>query len=652
MGNLKYPLLFQPLTLAGRVFRNRIFGSPTGWQDLSGECFPSPECAAYYERKARGGAATVTVGEMAVDTRRGQGAEVAIPLDNPSAAPSLTRLAEGISRRGAVAVAELQHAGMFAEESARRGNVIYGPVARERAVGGIVHADGGGAVLEMPERVIYETIEAYADAAAFARKCGFGMVLIHGGHGWLLSQFLSPQINVRRDDWGGSLENRVRLPLAIIKRIKEKCGARFPVEFRISATEANPDGYGLDEGVKIAVALDGKADLIHCSAGHHEVRAAFVVTHPSLFAEDGVNAYLAREIKKHVKTPVAAVGGFTEPELMEETLRTGGADVIAVARELIADPDMPNKARAGREADVTRCLRCFTCFSSVITNRTFCCAVNPEIGAETVAARNEPPERRKKVLVAGGGVAGIEAALTAAARGHDVTLCEKSDRLGGTLRCEENVPFKSKLSAYLDQQERRVLGSGIDLRLNTEVTRELAADEKPDAIIAALGAEPLIPKIDGIGRAILAEDVYRDSDLAGKTVAILGGGLVGVELAIFLAQQGRSVTVLEMLPRLSDGGNELHGLALDLKLREVGVTLSLSTRAVKITASGVEAERGGEVIVFPADTVICAVGQSPRSAAAQSLYDVAPEFHMIGDCVSPRNIREAVRQGYFAALDL
>jgi 2,4-dienoyl-CoA reductase-like NADH-dependent reductase (Old Yellow Enzyme family)/thioredoxin reductase len=653
MYELKYPHLFSPIRLGDTLFRNRIFGSPTGYQDLTCEQFPPPEAVAYYARKALGGVASVAVGECIVDSKRGRGGPNHIPLDDKESLGSLTNLAEGISKYGAVAVAELQHAGMYAQDSRRLGNDIYGPVALDDVRGELVHADAKDEkVLAMTEEILEETIEAYADAAAFAKFCGFGMVLIHGGHGWLLSQFLSPHTNTRDDRWGGSFENRMRLPLAIVDRIRQKCGPKFPIEFRMSASEANPKGYDIDEGVKIAMALDGRVDLIHASAGHHEIRDAFVVTHPDMFKPEGCNAYLAAEIKKRVKTPVATVGAYTDPDFMEEIIASGKADVVELARGIIADPDLPAKARAGQSDRIVKCLRCFTCFSNLLTNRQFCCAINPEIGLELETKNIAPPIVQKTVLIAGGGVAGMQAALTARARGHKVVLCEKSGRLGGTLLCEEHVPFKDKLSAYLKTQARLIAEADIDLRINTEVTPKFAHSLAPDVIIAALGARPIIPRIPGIDgkNTAGAETVYQNPDSAGKRIVILGGGLVGVELGLFLAGLSREVTVIEMLPALSDGGNILHGLALDIALRERGVQTALSTKATEINERGVIGENAaGQKHLFEADTVIYAIGQKPLSEEADKLRACAPEFHQIGDCLTPKNIRAATKAAYFIA---
>jgi 2,4-dienoyl-CoA reductase-like NADH-dependent reductase (Old Yellow Enzyme family)/thioredoxin reductase len=660
MNELKYPHLFAPIRIGKTLFRNRLFGSPTGFQDLTSEGFPPAEMCAYYERKAMGGAASVAVGECVVDSKRGLGGPNHVPLDNPELVGPLSNVALAIAKYGAVPVVELQHAGMFAEESVKRGGEVFAPVEMDAPQGAVVHAEEDAGPIEkipaMPVEIIEQTIEAYGDAAAFAKFCGFGMALIHGGHGWMLSQWLSPVINTRRDEWGGSLENRMRLPLAIIENIRKKCGYHFPIEFRMSVTEANDGGYGIDEGLRIAKLLDQKVDIIHASAGNHEVRDAFVITHPSLFHPDGVNAYLAEAIKKSgVKTPVATVGAFTEPELMEEVIASGKADIVNVARGLIADPDLPLKARTGKDADITRCLRCFTCFSYLLTNQQFCCAVNPEIGQEieTKFAHPEPKES-KTVLVAGGGVGGMEAALTAVRRGHKVILCEKTDRLGGALRCEENVPFKKALDDYLNLQEKRVGDSGIDLRLGTAVTPELARDIAPDVIIAALGARALKPPIPGIDGPHVrsADEVYIDPDLAGDKVVILGAGFVGTELGIYLNGLGRDVQIVEMLPGINDAGNVLHGLAVDVKLREAGIPVHFETTAIEITPNGVTCEKAGRKTVFEADTVIYAVGQIPLWDEAEALNGCAPEFHLIGDSLAPKNIREATKGGYFTALNI
>ncbi|NLO28644.1 MAG: FAD-dependent oxidoreductase [Actinobacteria bacterium] len=677
MYTCRYPRLFSPIRLGDTVFRNRLFVAPVGYEYLSSKNHPLSETVAFYERKAIGGAAAVNVGSAVPDSKRGPIGLSNLYLDDPTALPPVYQLASAINRHGAVAAVELQHCGANAYISAVRGNQIYGAVDGENALGWFVPA--------MPEEVIEETIEAYGDAAAFAKFCGFGLVTLHAGHGWLLAQFLSPKVNNRKDRWGGSLENRCRLPLAIVERIRQKCGRRFPVEIRISGSEGYEGGYGIDDGVAIAKQLDGKVDLIHVSAGSHEVAQVFTLTHPSMFLPDGVNVEYAVEIKKHVSTPVATVGALNDPEMMEEIIASGKADVVQVARALFADPDLPKKARAGRADEIRPCIRCFECFAGITTKRKNRCAVNPEVGFEEDVRHALPATPPKRVLVVGGGVAGMQAALTASERGHEVVLLEKESRLGGILRCEGKVPFKRLLAEYLDYQVRMLSRVPVEVRLGVMVTPECATAEGADAIICAVGARPCKPDIPGIDDDVLGvEQAYLFPEKTGRRVVVLGGGLAGIELAIYLSGLGRRVTIMEMMETLSDGGNPVHALALMNEIDKHGIEVVTATRAVEITEGGAVGEYVGDAFtplpsptvqeavlqsssfskviradaevgstkLYGADTVVYATGLQPLHAEADALRFCAPEFHQIGDCWIPRNVLEATRMAFAVARDI
>ena len=641
---LKYPHLFEPIVLGGTVFRNRVFSSPQGFYNVGPESYPNDACAAFFARKAEGGVASVCIGDCIVDGKTGTHYPFLMRIDEQDSLPGFAEYASQVSRRGAVASVELSHAGIYAQAVAQRGDPVYGPVEMEGQY---------GHVLEMPESEIERIIGCYARAAAFAKGAGCGMVTIHGGHGWMLAQFWNKNINTRKDKWGGEpIENRMRFSIEVCKAIRKAVGRNFPIEFRMSGSECCEGGYDIDEGIEFAKRLDGVVDLIHVSAGHHQQMDAMVITHPSMFCEDGCNAKYAREIKKHVKTPVATVGAFTDPAMMEEVIASSGADVVEFARQTLADPDFMVKARTGREDEIGRCMRCMSCFASTGAGRHFHCAINPETGHELEYRAMPPVKEKKTVLVAGGGVGGMEAALTAAKRGHKVILCEKGPKLGGVLLCEDKVPFKTHLKEYLERQAMLCARAGVEIRLNTTVTPQYAVAQKADVLIAALGARPVKPPVEGIDgtNVYAAEEVYLDASKAGQKVVILGAGLVGVEMAIFLAQQGREATLVEILDRPNLENAAMHAMAVMKELRQRKIPMRLNTRATKIRPDGVEIEGPEGKGFLEADTVIYAAGMRAQRDEAVALSQCAPEFVMLGDCQTPKNIIAATQTAHTAAM--
>ncbi|MCL1828062.1 MAG: NAD(P)/FAD-dependent oxidoreductase [Oscillospiraceae bacterium] len=660
MYNLKYPRLFSPIKLGNVYYKNRIFAAPNGFHHLTSDRAPTPEGIAFFERKAIGGFAQVTIGECCVDSETGLAHPHQFRLDNPLAYSRFAAYTRAIERHGAVPSVELQHCGVFSHYIYEQGGKLMGPsealIPDEHKInsdGGDVYRseDGMRRIHEMSEEDIYHMIDMFAKAAAFSQRCGCGSVMIHGGHGWGVSQFISPRWNRRKDRWGGSIENRMRLPLGIAEEIRKRCGPGFVIEFRMSASEYLPDGYGLDTGIEVAKLLDGKVDLINVSCGDHEKPEANVHTHPPMFVPDGVNVHLAAEVKKYVSTPVSCVGGLCEPEMLEEIIATGKADVVQIGHQSLADPDMPLKARLGKEDEINLCLRCNMCNSYGLRYRQRACSINPELGFEFDLKNDAPPKILKRVLVVGGGIAGMQAALTCARRGHSVILCEKTDKLGGILRCEDKVPFKKRLSLYMDRQELLLVRAGAEIRKNVTVTPEYAKAAGPDAIIVALGARPVKPNIPGIdGENVMsAEYAYANPDKAGKNILILGGGLVGTELSIYLSGLGKAAKVIEMLPEMNSGGNQAQQSAVEVEMKSCGVTVDCNTRALEVTKKGVRAENPLGEIFYEADTVVCAAGMKPLFEEAAAFYDCAPEFFQIGDCVTAKNLQAANMAGFNAA---
>lgn len=649
----RYPHLFAPIQLGSLLLKNRIFAAPASQPDVNAGIYLKKENVAYYEARAKGGAAVVNLGDTVVHTRTGRAQPHKPLMDDPAVVPSLSDAARAIRQHGAFACLELSHGGKYANvanlvSKQVSGEVPYGPVEEVNPDGVLIH--------EMPEEIILEIVEAFGAAAATAKRCGFDLVMIHGGHGWLLHQFMSPK-NDRKDRFGGSFENRMRLTHMVLDRVRQAVGPGFPIEFRMSGEEGVPDGYGIDYGIQIAKSVEPKVDLLHVSAGIHDVPDAFVVTHPDMF-HPGRNIHLAAEIKKHVRVPVAAIGGLNDPAEMEEIIASGMADIVEVSRALMADPELPNKARTGREDEIVHCMRCFTCMANIPTTRNMRCALNPAIGRE-LELRNLPEKApvSKRVLVAGGGPGGMRAAITAADRGHRVILCEASDRLGGQINCEEHIPFKKDYVAFrnwlIRMVERR--WDSIEVRLNTPVDEAYAKDLAPDAIIAAVGAQPVIPPIPGMDdpKVVFVDELRKQQPAFGERVAILGGGLVGCETAIWLREQGKAVTVVEMRGDFAVDAPVFHKTAVRLNMQELGVDLRLNTTAAAVTKDGLLVHTAaGEELLLPADTILCAAGMRARHALVAELLRAAPEVYPVGDCVRAGQVFWAVTGGHFAALDL
>lgn len=640
----KYPHLSAPITLGSVTFRNRMFAAPTGATDITWDCCAGPGTRAFYESRAKGGSANVTVSELVVHPATDASHMLHLELQTPGSLASFTMTADAIRRHGAIPSVELSHSGQYAgtylvDKDKKASLSQYGPCDGVRPDGRPVKA--------LTREQIADIVAAYGEKAALAKRAGFEMVMIHCGHGWLINQFLSPYFNKRDDEYGGDLAGRSRLMLEVLASVRSAVGPGFPIEVRISGSELFEGGYGIEEGIEIAKLLDGKADLIHVSTGSYQF--GFFDTHPPMFSAPGCNVYLAAEIKKHVKTPVATVGALNDPAQMEEIIASGKADVVEMARALIADPELPSKVMEGRDEEIVRCLRCFVCMAERPTTGTRRCTVNPRIGRE-LDAPAIPVLRPKKVIVAGGGCGGMKAAIAAAQRGHKVILCEKDDELGGILRSEQAIPFKKAMYRLGLSLARQMEAEGVEVRLNTIVTPEYVEQEKADALIIATGSEPIVPPLPGMdgSNVIVVNDLYRRADSCADTVVVLGGGLAGCECAIHLAQEGKKVTVVEMRTEVAPDANIRHRPILMRKLSEL-VDVRTSCTGLAVTPEGLlcrDAE--GREILVEGRTVICAVGQ--RSRPCDHLLNAAPFVRVIGDAVRPSTITTAVYQGYHAGL--
>lgn len=645
----KYPNLCRPITIGGVTFRNRMFSAPMGGTDITNDGCIGPKSTAFYELRGKGGAGAVTVSECMVhpETDGSHAYHLDTGILNSLAAATYT--ADAIRRHGAIPSLELSHSGMYAgtymtDKSRQKSMNQWGPSNTTRSDGVEVKA--------LTKSKMEEIAAAYGNVAGLAKRAGFEMIMIHGGHGWLLNQFFSPYFNQRTDEYGGSLENRCRFAIDVLKSVRQAVGPKFPIEFRMSGSELFDDGYDLEEGIRIAQQIEPYIDLLHVSAGTYQ--RGFGDTHPSMFKEHGCNVYLAAEIKKHISIPVATIGGLNSPKQMEEIIAEGKADVVYMARALLADPFLPRKVSENREEEIVKCLRCFTCMAERAATSTRRCTVNPLIGREMEGVEILPAPVKKKVLVAGGGPGGLYAAYTAVRRGHKVILCEKEGELGGILKSEQALPFKHEMYELAGTYAQMAKQAGVEIRLNTEVTKEYVEKEQAEALIIAVGSSPLIPPIPGLDgeNVVIVNDYYRKKDQIREQVVILGGGLAGCECAVHLGMEGKNVHLVEMRDTLAPDANVRHRPLL-LKEVEKYATVHTNCKGLEVTANGVlcEHKQDGKQFV-PGTSVICALGQQSRTETVEELRDAAPYTAVIGDAAKVSTITNAVYWGYHAALDI
>jgi 2,4-dienoyl-CoA reductase-like NADH-dependent reductase (Old Yellow Enzyme family)/thioredoxin reductase len=597
----------------------------------------------YYEAKAKGGAAQVTVGDTPVEERGFTTPRH--PIVNAGTVQKWSEVARAIRQHGAVASLELNHGGRIAN-SAVTGFQTLGPIDEVKANGTTVK---GATAAELEE-----IADAYAETAKLVQQAGFDMLTLHGAHGWFLCQMLSPKWNRRTDEYGGSFENRAKFPLMVIEKVRKAVGPKFPIEYRIGP-ELIEGGLSIEEVVAFCQLIQDKVDLIHVSAGMDTDPNFAVKTHPTMFLPHMPNVKYAAAVKAAVTNcPVVAVGSITTPEEAEEVIASGKADAVAMVRSLIADPELPQKARAGRSGDIRPCLRCLDCLTGMQTMTRFGCAVNPRAGHEfRLDATEKPASRQKTVLVVGGGPGGMQAAITAASRGHRVILAEKSDSLGGLLKFTDYDTLKSDLKRLKDYLIRQVQSSGAEIRLNTPVTPELVVEIAPDALLIASGSEPIRLPLPGMELAQHATTAYTNLDALGKTVALMGGGLVGCETALFLAETGRDVTLIEMQNEVAPDANWMHHVAMLQRFSETpNLHIRTGLRCTAVTEQGVEAQdRDGNTVLIPAESKIYAFGQKALPVTELLTLDV-PCIRIIGDCHQVGKTNGAIFDGYHAAMDL
>jgi 2,4-dienoyl-CoA reductase-like NADH-dependent reductase (Old Yellow Enzyme family)/thioredoxin reductase len=538
---------------------------------------------------------------------------------------------------------ELFHAGQYA----RVEDFAVGPVAFKREDGVEVRAlDAAG---------MEKTADLFAAAAADARDLGFDMVFLHFGHGWLPAQFLSPLFNKRTDEFGGSLENRAKFPLRILEKVRRAVGPDYPVDMRVSAVEWVPGSISFEDTVEFVKGAQHYIDTVQISAGldiNHEGNVHMVTTN---FKERMVNRAYAKIVRQNVNIPVSVVGAVLNPADAEAIIGSGDADLVAFGRSFIADPDWPDKAKEGLEEDITPCIRCMQCYHISTNRRNVGCSVNPRFTNEAFIKKHPGrAEREKSVVVVGGGPAGLTAAITARQRGHRVILFEKNSFPGGALHYVAMEHYKEDIRSYLEYLLRKTRSCGAEIRLSTEATPKLVRGLAPDALFVAVGAAPIRPAIPGINLPHVVDFYHaiQHGEVPGKKTAVIGGGTIGAEIALELAElRGREVSLVEMTGEIAAQGNMLYRIALRQKMDAApNLVRLLRTRCVEITPDAVVLEQDGEgTRHVPVDSVVIAAGVIARSGEAESFYGITPDTFSIGDCNRPGKIMEAVFDGYAIA---
>lgn len=677
-GAEKYPHVFDPIEVRGNVFRNRLIAAPTMFFHAP---YFIPEIRENIYRmvevRAKGGFGCVATGELPLNFEEGRGAFMDRAIDvrhyYGSDFDTAKEYADRIHAGGALAYMEISHEGLEADDAAEP----WGPCD-------FVREEDGRHVFGMDRQMMEKVCRDFFEVGRFATACGFDGVLLHGGHGFLLQQFVSPLFNHRTDEFGGSIENRSRFPKMILRALRAGMGEDKVLELRMSAEDGEEGGMTLEDSCGFAEQIDGLVDIFHVSNGIKKLGNRGD-TFSDIFDVHGVNLERAAAIKAHLKKSlVSVVGGFNSVAQAEEAIAAGKVDFVEYARQCFADPDFINKTLDGREDMVHRCLRCFHCYPGFCEHPTDIplwyqlppeefmkvyspavmgdCSINPNSGLGYYPDRLPEPEGRRRVLVVGGGVGGMQAAITAARRGHDVTLAEASDRLGGVLLFAEHDHDKREWIDFVEVLRRELAETDATVELNTVVDEAYLERMRPEHVIIAVGAHNRGCSLPGAERAMDASDSYYRMDELGHSIVIAGGGLTACETALNLAAAGHEVTMVVRKPRITPTTFGYYRNALLDEMDRRGVRQMLSTCPLEFTDEGLvcapavddQGTPGDERVVVKADTYMYSFGMDPNSELVERLAAAAEKVGAkvanVGNSRAACIVRDAVHEGDQAAM--
>ena len=641
---MRFKTMFSPIQIGPMTVKNRFVVPPMGNNFANPDGTWSDQSVAYYAERAKGQFGLITI-EATVVHHGAKGGPKKPCLYDDSSIESLKKITDACHAQGAKVSIQLQNAGP--EGNAKNAGA---PIEAASAIPSVYGKD---TPVEVPTEKVYELVKGYGDAAERAMKAGADAVEIHMAHGYLVNSFISPRTNKRVDEFGGNFENRMRFPRLIVEEVKRRVGGKVAILARINSSDEVEGGDDVHDSAAIAAYLeDCGVEGLHVSRAVH-IKDEYMWAPTAVHA--GFSADLVTEIKRAVSIPVITVGRYTEPYYAELLLREGRADLVAFGRQSLADPHMPEKAMNDNLEDLVPCIACLQgCVANMYKGEPICCLVNPFLGHE---AQGYPKaEKSKKVMVIGGGVAGMCAAFVAAERGHDVSLYESTDKLGGNMRLAAYPPGKGDITNMIRSYIVRCEKAGVKIHMNTTVDLEMVKAEKPDAVIVSTGSRTLILPIEGIENPAIihGSDLLDGKRAAGKKVLVVGGGMVGCETAAFLGEQQHDVTVIEYRDTVGADVIHEHRVFLMEDFKNYGIKEITGAKVCKFFDDGVEYESpdGSRHEVRGFESVVLSMGFKNYNPFAEQLEELGQEVYVVGDATRARRALDATKEAYAAAMQI
>lgn len=628
--------LFRPFRIRNLKLKNRIVmpGLASFLFDADGSV--TERAVEHYRRRAAGGPAMIITEACAVSPEGIVSPHQARIYDDRFI-EGFAKISAAIKSEGAVAALQIHHSGR--QTSAR--TIGQDPLAPSDLPCPSIH----GRVTPLSIEGIQELVRKFGDAAQRACQANFQLIEIHGAHGYLINQFISGFSNIRKDAYGGNTNRRARFAREIVQEVRRRVGGDFPISFKISAQEFVPGGLTVEESINILkILVDAGIDIVQVSAGNDATPEW--ICQP-MFMKKGCLADSAAKIKHALKIPVMTVGRINDPFLADKIIEQDTADLVCMGRGLLADPEMPNKVRAGRLEEIRSCIACNTCMESIFRKGRVECLVNPFLGREK-SLNFQPAATTRKIMVIGSGPGGLNAAWMAAKRGHDVYLFEKKAVIGGKLIVGSVPGFKKEIANLIKFLKKQTLMCGVRIYLNCEVTPAVIDTASPDVVILATGALPVFPSVEGIHRktVVCVDDVLDAQPPDRVKTVVVGGGASGCETALYLAEHGCRVTIVEMLSEVATNLESITRKVVLRKLQENKIAVLAGFKLVRICDHGIQiSAKEGAVIDVEADRVVMAVGNQPDNRLYQQIALSDYEIHRIGDCVEPRSIKQAIYEG-------